>query len=216
MKKALIFAITGALFAVGCTTKTEDPCKDPNAVLSNQLIERCFFAGAKGQAATGTGTQAPAAVVGVEGLRSDIERLNQRVSAVEAKVDQLKKEHEELKSEIYQLRGTSKGKEQVRVYFARDRFTLSTDAKRALDELINSLRDKDIKRVIVIGYASKPGTRGYNLELSMKRAQVVGAYLVKNGIPVEKIRIAAYGEELAGLLGKAEPDQRAVDVIVFY
>lgn len=214
MKKTLIFAITGALFSVGWATKTEDPCKDPNAILSNQLIQKCFFREAKGQAATDTGTQAPA--VSVEGLRSDIERLNQRVSAIEAKVDQLKKEHEELKSEIYQLKGTSKGKEQVRVYFARDRFTLSTDAKRALDELINSLRDKDIKRVIVIGYASKPGTRGYNLELSMKRAQVVGAYLVKNGIPVEKIRIAAYGEELAGLLGKAEPEQRAVDVIVFY
>jgi len=223
MKKTLIFAITGALFSVGWATKTEDPCKDPNAILSNQLIQKCFFREAKGQATTGTGTQAPAAAVGVEGLRNDIERfrgdierLNQRVSAVEANIDQLKKEHEELKSEIYQLKGTSKGKEQVRVYFALNRFTLSEDAKRALDDLINSLRDKDIKRVIVVGYASKPGTRGYNLNLSMKRAQVVGAYLVKNGIPVEKIRIAAYGEELADLLGKAEPDQRAVDVIVFY
>lgn len=209
MKKTLVFAMAGVLFAAGCGTKIEDPCKDPNAALSKQLIEKCF-------ASSTSQTTGSSALAGVEGLKGDIERLNQRVSAVEANIDQLKKEHEELKSEIYQLRGTTKGKEQVRVYFARDRFTLSEDARRALDELINSVRDKDIKRVIVVGYASKPGTRSYNLNLSMKRAQVVGAYLVKNGIPVEKIRIAAYGEELANLLGKAEPDQRAVDVIVLY
>lgn len=216
MKKTLVFAMAGALFAAGCGTKIEDPCKDPNAVLSKQLIEKCF-------ASSTRQTTGSSALAGVEGLRSDIERfrgdierLNQRVSAVEANIDQLKKEHEELKSEIYQLRGTTKGKEQVRVYFARDKYTLDGNAQKALNELLNAIKDKDIKRVIVVGYASKPGTRGYNLELSLKRAQVVGAYLVKNGIPVEKIRIAAYGEELAGLLGKAEPEQKAVDVIVFY
>ena len=90
------------------------------------------------------------------------------------------------------------------------------DAKAALDELIDSVRDKNIKKVIVVGYADPRGSRGYNFVLSMKRAQNVAAYLIKNGIPVEKVRIASYGEELAKLIGERYPEQRAVDVIVLY
>ena len=198
MKKKLILGMAGALLIAGCGTKIEDPCKDPNAALSKYLIEKCY-ADYMNQ---------------ILKNKEDIAKLNQRVSAVEADVEQLKKEHEEIKAEIAKLKIT--GKEQVRVYFARNRFTLSADAKAALDELINAVKDKDIKKVIVVGYASKPGTRGYNLNLSMKRAQVVGAYLVRNGIPVEKIRIASYGEELADLIGSSRAEQRAVDVIVLY
>ncbi len=198
MQKKLILGMAGALLIAGCGAKVEDPCKDPNAALSKYLIEKCYADYMKQ----------------IVKNKEDIAKLNERVSAVEEDVDQLKREQEELKSEIEKLRIT--GKEQVRVYFRFNRFTLTADAKAALDELINAVRDKDIKKVIIVGYASKPGTRGYNLNLSMKRAQVVGAYLIRNGIPVEKIRIASYGEELADIIGTKEPEQRAVDVIVFY
>ncbi|WP_461830011.1 OmpA family protein [Aquifex sp.] len=204
MKKKLILGMAGALLIAGCGTKVgetarePDPCKDPEAALSNRLLDKCY-----GQYLSQ-----------ILKNKEDIAKLNQRVSAVEADVEQIKREHEEIKAEIAKLKIT--GKEQVRVYFARNRYTLSADAKAALDELINAVKDKDIKKVIVVGYASKPGTRGYNLNLSMKRAQVVGAYLVRNGIPVEKIRIASYGEELADLIGSSRAEQRAVDVIVLY
>ncbi len=198
MKKGLVLGVAGAFLIAGCGTKIEDPCKDPNAALSKYLIDKCYAE----------------YMEQIMKNKEDIAKLNQRVSAVEDDIEQLKREHEEIKAEIEKLKIT--GKEQVRVYFARNKFTLSADAKAALDELINAVRDKDIKKVIVVGYASKPGTRAYNLNLSMKRAQVVGAYLVRSGIPVETIRISSYGEELADLIGDTRPEQRAVDVIVLY
>jgi len=200
MKKILIAGVAGSLLLVGCSTRQYvlDPCKDPKAALSNYLLKKCYGVGASQ----------------IKVNKENIAKLEQRVSALESDVDSLRREHEEIKAEIERLKIT--GKEQVRVYFDFNKFTLRDDAKATLDELIDSVRDKDIKKVIVVGYADPRGSRGYNFELSMKRAQNVAAYLIKNGIPVEKVRIASYGEELAKLIGERYPEQRAVDVIVIY
>jgi len=198
MKKILAFGIVSSIVLAGCGVKTEDPCKDPTAALSKYLIDKCYGDYMKQ----------------IEVNKENIAKLDRRVSALENDVDALKRGQEEIKAEIEKLKIT--GKEQVRVYFDFDKFTLRDDAKAALDELIDSVRDKDIKKVIVVGYADPRGSRGYNFVLSMKRAQNVAAYLIKNGIPVEKVRIASYGEELAKLIGERYPEQRAVDVIVLY
>ncbi|WP_164930814.1 OmpA family protein [Aquifex aeolicus] len=198
MKKILIAGIAGSIVLAGCGVKTEDPCKDSKAAFSKYLIDKCYGDYMKQ----------------IEINKENIANLDKRVSALESDVDSLRREHEEIRAEIEKLKIT--GKEQVRVYFDSNKFTLRDDAKATLDELIDAVRDKDIKKVIVVGYADPRGTRGYNFELSMKRAQNVAAYLIKNGIPVEKVRIASYGEELANLIGERHPEQRAVDVIVLY
>ncbi|NPB06250.1 MAG: OmpA family protein [Aquificae bacterium] len=198
MKKTLLLGLAGSLFVAGCGTKVEDPCEDPNAALSKYLVEKCY----------GHYFEQ------IEKNKTDIAQLKSDVSTLKSDVEALKSDVESIKEELNALKIT--GKEQVRVYFDSGKFYLREDAKAALDELIEAVSDKDIKMVLVVGYASKPGTRGYNLELSMKRAQVVSAYLVRNGIPVEKIHQASYGEEIADLVGETYPEQRAVDVIVFY
>ncbi len=208
MKRIALIGIVGSVLIFSCAPTVEeeeakkkkayDPCKDPKAALSNYLLEKCY------------GKYLEQINVNKE----DIEKLKKRIAKVEEGIEGVKGDVASLKEDIGKIKIT--GKEQVRIYFDFDRFYLREDAKQALDELINAVRDKDIKKVFVIGYASKPGTRGYNLGLSEKRAQVVGAYLIKNGIPVEKIVITSYGEELADIIGEREPEQRAVDVIVLY
>jgi len=198
MKKGLLLGVAGSLLIAGCGVKVEDPCKDPNAAYSKYLIDKCYGGYFKQ----------------IEKNKQDIAQLKTRVSAIEQEHEAIKSDIAGLKEEIDKLKIT--GKEQVRVYFDHDRFYLRDDAKAALDELIEAVKDKDIKKVIVVGYASKPGKRGYNLNLSMKRSQMVASYLVRNGIPVEKIVQTSYGEELADLVGDTYPEQRAVDVIVLY
>ena len=208
MKRLALIGLAGSILLFSCAPTVEeeakvkkkayDPCKDPKAALSNYLLEKCY------------GKYLEQINVNKE----DIEALKKRIAQVEEGIKGIKGDVETLKEDIGKMKIT--GKEQVRIYFDFDRFYLRDDAKQTLDELINAVRDKDIKRVYVIGYASKPGKRGYNLVLSEKRAQVVGAYLIKNGIPIEKIVITSYGEELADIIGQREPEQRAVDVIVLY
>lgn len=199
MKKLLVMGLVGTALLAGCSPRvTGDPCKDKNATLSNYLMEKCYGHYLKQ----------------IEINKENIEKLNTRVTDLENDISAIRGDVGELKDDVAKLKIS--GREQVRVYFNTNRFYLREDAKVALDELIEAVRDKDIKKVIVVGYADPRGTRRYNFELSMKRAQNVAAYLIKNGIPVEKIRIVSYGEELAELIGQNYPEQRAVDVIIFY
>ncbi|WP_461831774.1 OmpA family protein [Aquifex sp.] len=200
MKKIALSGLVLSAFIVGCAPKqvSKDPCKEKNVVFSNYLIQKCYGH----------------YLEQIKENREDIKKLSARADSLEEKVNRAEKDIQSLREEVEKLKIS--GKEQVRVYFDFNRFTLRGDAKSALDELIDAIRDKDIKKVIVVGYADPTGKEGYNFELSMKRAQNVAAYLIRSGIPVEKIRITAYGEELADIIGERPMEQRAVDVIVLY
>ncbi len=200
MKKIALSGLIFSAFIAGCSPKqvSKDPCKEKNVVFSNYLIQKCYGH----------------YLEQIKENREDIKKLSARADSLEEKVNRAEKDIQSLREEVEKLKIS--GKEQVRVYFDFNRFTLRGDAKSALDELIDAIRDKDIKKVIVVGYADPTGKEGYNFELSMKRAQNVAAYLIRSGIPVEKIRITAYGEELADIIGERPMEQRAVDVIVLY
>ncbi|GAB6066382.1 OmpA family protein [Aquifex pyrophilus] len=200
MKKIALSGLLLSAFIVGCSPKeaAKDPCKEKNVVFSNYLIQKCYGH----------------YMEQIEENTESINKLSARVDNLEERVSKAEQDIQGLKEEVDKLKIS--GKEQVRVYFDFDKFTLREDARTALDDLIDAVRDKDIKKVIVVGYADPKGKEGYNFELSMKRAQNVAAYLIRNGLPVEKIRIAAYGEELADLIGERDIEQRAVDVIVLY
>ncbi len=46
---------------------------------------------------------------------------------------------------------------------------------------------------IIIGHTDSVGRAGHNQELSMRRAEAVGEFLVANGVPAEKLRILGRG-----------------------
>ena len=83
-----------------------------------------------------------------------------------------------------------------RVYFDRDKDRLEPRSEALLREVVVwMLEHPDAGNLVVEGYASTPGSRSHNLELSRRRALSVAMFLVQSGVPPERLRVYAYGEE---------------------
>ncbi len=208
MSKKFLIGMVAALSLSGVSTSAEikDLCGSPKEVYSKYLLDKCYanyFQAIKENRKM------------INDLRDE---MNNRFAEVNQKIDQLRSDLQsqidDLRKEIEALKITSQ--ERVKVLFDFDKFNIKADAKAALDEFIASIKSKDIKEIVVVGFADTTGTSKYNFGLSLRRAQNVAAYLVKNGLPIEKIKITGYGEELASMLGNEKPQQRAVEVIAIY
>ena len=101
------------------------------------------------------------------------------------------------------------------IYFDFNKFDIKKSEAKKLDELVGKIRESG-KEVLVVGFADKRGTSSYNFNLSMWRAQMTASYLAKKGVDIGKIRVAAYGKEVADLLGKDFKAQRAVKIFLVY
>ena len=72
--------------------------------------------------------------------------------------------------------------------FAFDKSTVSPDGKQQLDSFAAKLKTLDYEFVTVTGHTDRLGEHVYNVHLSERRAQVVGAYLTDvTGIPADKV-----------------------------
>lgn len=84
------------------------------------------------------------------------------------------------------------------VYFDFDRSVLKSSETAKLDKAAASYnkRQSESARLVISaeGHTDAMGTEAYNTALSERRAQVVKQYLVKKGVPAEKIFISALGE----------------------
>jgi len=78
--------------------------------------------------------------------------------------------------------------------FSFDRYNIRADQRGKLDELVRQLNGTSYESVSVAGHADRIGTEQYNLKLSQRRADSVKAYLVRKGIPADKITTEAHGE----------------------
>jgi peptidoglycan-associated lipoprotein len=81
------------------------------------------------------------------------------------------------------------------VHFDFDDSTLTSDARRTLDDEFQCLRDKQYRRLVLAGHCDERGTREYNLALGERRAESVRRYLSQLGIAGEKLATISYGAE---------------------
>jgi len=76
------------------------------------------------------------------------------------------------------------------------RLTTSSSAK--VEQIVKKLRDNSgsITKVVVEGHTDSTGAAGYNLDLSMKRAQTIADRL-ETGVPFEtsQLKVVGYGEQ---------------------
>ncbi len=79
--------------------------------------------------------------------------------------------------------------------FQFDQYTLTDDAKVALDELAQALKANPQYAVTVEGHADERGTVEYNMALGEQRAQAAKAYLVALGIDASRVDTLSYGEQ---------------------
>lgn len=79
--------------------------------------------------------------------------------------------------------------------FDFDKAVLKPGGKQALDDLVGKLGGIKYDTIVAIGYADRIGADDYNKKLSLRRAEAVKAYLVKEkGIPADKIFTDGKGE----------------------
>ena len=81
------------------------------------------------------------------------------------------------------------------IYFAFDKYDLSTGARATLKANGDWLRKNPAARIEIEGHCDERGTSEYNLALGAKRAQTAKDYLVTLGIPAGRISTISYGEE---------------------
>jgi len=82
-----------------------------------------------------------------------------------------------------------------RVFFATNKFNLTTAARDTLRKQATWLRkNKDIT-VTIEGHADERGTREYNLALGERRANAAKDYLMTYGVSGKRLSVISYGKE---------------------
>jgi peptidoglycan-associated lipoprotein len=79
--------------------------------------------------------------------------------------------------------------------FEFDRWELTPEGRRTLEELATAMKAYPELRITVEGHADERGTSEYNLALGSRRAQSARDYLINLGIGAERLEAISYGEE---------------------
>ena len=107
---------------------------------------------------------------------------------------------------------------QEQVLFSSNRAELDAESKAVLDHQVDWLKKNPHRKVVIQGYADPRGTEAHNMNLGMKRADAVKAYLVKSGVNPDQIAVTSKGAtELATTQNTAQgwtADRRALTLIV--
>lgn len=94
---------------------------------------------------------------------------------------------------LWTNRHSPKVVETAEVGFGFDRFDLSDGAQTLLLDLVKELRANPGLVVELTGYADPTGARGYNYQLSQRRAEAVRRFLVEQGVHLWRIQAIGLG-----------------------
>jgi len=93
--------------------------------------------------------------------------------------------------------------ERFDIIFDLDNFKLSDKANKNLIDVIKYIKTlQGDYRVLVAGKADRSGSELYNDSLSFTRADIIKNYLIKNGIPQNRLDVRALGENFPDILTK--------------
>jgi peptidoglycan-associated lipoprotein len=228
MKKSLLALslLGGVVFA---QDKPLDPCGSPKEVFSKYLLDQCY----KGyfDAIMEAKKNADEALRLAREANNKAGDLEKRVSSLEKTADDHERRIRALEARKPEAppppppapqpktEGVGPYKWQLEevgtVHFDFNKFDIKKSEAKKLDEMAGKIRESG-REVLVVGFADKRGKSNYNFNLSMWRAQMTASYLAKKGVDIGKIRVAAYGKEVADLLGKDFKAQRAVKIFLVY
>ena len=83
----------------------------------------------------------------------------------------------------------------ARIHFDFDRYNIRREYIPILNEVVKTLKENEYVKVRIEGFTDIIGSKEYNVKLAQKRAKTVKNYLVKHGIPEDKIEIVGFGKE---------------------
>ncbi len=90
------------------------------------------------------------------------------------------------------------------VYFEFDSFALTPEAMDNLKSMAAAMKSIDKAKIMIEGHADERGSNEYNLALAQKRADAIKAFLVSEGVSLEAIETASFGEERPVSEGQSE------------
>jgi len=83
-----------------------------------------------------------------------------------------------------------------KVMFDYNKATIKAESHELLNDVAEVIKENPtIEKIRVEGHTDSDGSDKYNKTLSQKRADSVKEFLVKAGIPAEKLEAVGYGEE---------------------
>lgn len=141
----------------------------------------------------------------IESVASQVEDLQQKQTATDARVEQLSQSAAEALKRAQEAGVLAKGKvvfEQTfsedRVKFKLDSYELTPEAKTALDEFASKAKGLDSQYFIEIqGHTDDTGGERYNDELGQRRADSVRRYLSReHKLPLARMSTISYGDTL--------------------
>lgn len=80
------------------------------------------------------------------------------------------------------------------VYFETDKYELDAEAEEELSKLVNYLVENPMLNIRLYGFADPRGSSDYNKTLSARRVEAVRKYLIRKGVPENRIMVRALGE----------------------
>jgi outer membrane protein OmpA-like peptidoglycan-associated protein len=149
---------------------------------------------------------APTDTVGTDAARTDTDRTDSvRTDAVQ--VDAVQTETIKVPEAVIVASdsGTSetaaqnarKGSVFGDVHFDLNDYDLRSDETKILDAAADALKEDPSLSFTIEGYACDIGTPAYNLDLGLRRANVVKNYLVRKGVSAGRLRAMSFGEARA-------------------
>jgi outer membrane protein OmpA-like peptidoglycan-associated protein len=141
----------------------------------------------------------------IESVASQVEDLQQKQTATDARVEQLSQSAAEALQRAQEAGVLAKGKVVFEQTFSEDRvkfklnsYELSDAAKAALDEFANRTRELDNQYFIEIqGHTDDTGGERLNEELGQRRADSVRRYLSReHKLPLNRMSTISYGDTL--------------------
>ena len=103
------------------------------------------------------------------------------------------------------------------LYFRFDSEALTDESRTLVNDVLAVVKDHPVPRVTVAGHTDTTGSTASNIELGLRRANVVRALLVETGVDGSAIDVTSHGESTL-LVPTAdevfEPKNRRVDITV--
>ena len=79
-------------------------------------------------------------------------------------------------------------------FFRFDSEELTDESRKVVQAVLRSVKRRPFPDVVVVGHTDTTGTKGRNLALGLKRANMVRALLVKTGLDPSSIDVISHGE----------------------
>ena len=104
------------------------------------------------------------------------------------------------------------------ILFAVDSSVLSADAKYSLDDFAAVMLEYPKTAILIQGHTDSTGSEEHNMELSIRRAQSVAAYLGNENVMPTRFQIMGYGETQPIATNDTDygrQQNRRVDIAIF-